>query len=47
MGNLTADINQDGLLDIFVTNFSHDYNNIFIGVRYPGRRRRSRTAATR
>ncbi len=36
MGCATADINQDGLLDIFVTNFSHDYNNIFIGARYPG-----------
>jgi len=36
MGNVTADINQDGLLDIFVTNFSHDYNNIFIAARYPG-----------
>ncbi len=36
MGYVTADINQDGLPDIFVTNFSHDYNNIFIGNRYPG-----------
>lgn len=36
MGCATADVNRDGLLDIFVTNFSHDYNNIFIGVRYPG-----------
>jgi len=36
MGCTTADLNRDGLLDIFVTNFSHDYNNIFIGVRYPG-----------
>ena len=36
MGNTVADINQDGLLDLFVTNFSHDYNNIFVGVKYPG-----------
>ena len=36
MGCCTADINQDGLPDIFVTNFSHDYNNIFIGSRYVG-----------
>ena len=34
MGLTVADINQDGLIDIFVTNFSHDYNNIFIGHRY-------------
>ena len=36
MGCCVSDINQDGLLDIFVTNFSHDYNNIYIGNRYPG-----------
>ncbi|HVG93458.1 MAG TPA: VCBS repeat-containing protein, partial [Planctomycetota bacterium] len=36
MGVATADINQDGLLDIFVTNFSHDYNNVYLGHRYPG-----------
>ncbi len=36
MGCTIQDINQDGLLDIFVTNFSHDYNNIYVGNRYPG-----------
>ena len=36
MGSCIADINQDGLIDIFVTNFSHDYNNIFIGHAFPG-----------
>jgi hypothetical protein len=36
MGCSLQDINQDGLLDIFVTNFSHDYNNIYVGNRYPG-----------
>jgi len=30
MGMAVADINQDERLDIFVTNFSHDYNNIYI-----------------
>ena len=38
MGCCIADINQDGLIDIFVTNFSHDYNNIFIGHALPRRR---------
>lgn len=36
MGNAVADVNRDGLYDIIVTNFSHDYNNIYMGVRYPG-----------
>jgi hypothetical protein len=36
MGAATADIDQDGILDIFVTNFSHDYNNIFLGRKNPG-----------
>src|SRR5207249_4139139 len=36
MGSVVADVNQDGLLDLFVTNFSHDYNNLYIGARYPG-----------
>jgi len=36
MGVCVADVNRDGILDLFVTNFSHDYNNVFIGHRYPG-----------
>ncbi|MHC5009522.1 MAG: CRTAC1 family protein [Planctomycetota bacterium] len=38
MGAAVADINQDGLFDLFVTNFSHDYNNIFLGQRAVGGR---------
>jgi hypothetical protein len=34
MGAAVVDVNQDGLLDVFVTNFSHDYNNLFVGRRY-------------
>ena len=33
MGMAIADIDQDGLFDILVTNFSHDYNNIYKGKR--------------
>ncbi len=33
MGLTCSDINQDGEVDYFVTNFSHDYNNIFLGNR--------------
>jgi len=33
MGAAVADIDADGKLDIFVTNFSHDYNNIYISKR--------------
>lgn len=36
MGACAADLDQDGRLDIFVTNFSHDYNNIYLGQRVPG-----------
>jgi hypothetical protein len=36
MGACTNDINQDGVLDIFITNFSHDYNNIYLGRPNPG-----------
>ena len=36
MGMAIADINRDGLLDILVTNFSHDYNNIYLGKRVGG-----------
>ncbi len=36
MGATVADLNQDGILDLFVTNFSHDWNNIFIGTRNRG-----------
>ncbi len=30
MGAAVADFNLDGHLDMFVTNFSHDYNNIYL-----------------
>ena len=30
MGMALADVNRDGLLDITVTNFSHDHNNIYL-----------------
>lgn len=30
MGASVADFNDDGKLDMFVTNFSHDYNNIYL-----------------
>ncbi|MDJ0973909.1 MAG: CRTAC1 family protein [Planctomycetota bacterium] len=30
MGASVADVNSDGYLDMFVTNFSHDYNNIYL-----------------
>lgn len=30
MGASVADFNGDGQLDMFVTNFSHDYNNIYL-----------------
>ena len=33
MGMSIADADQDGLLDILVTNFSHDYNNLYKGKR--------------
>jgi hypothetical protein len=36
MGAAVADINQDGIFDLFVTNFSHDWNNIYLGARYAG-----------
>ena len=36
MGLAIADVNRDGLFDIFITNFSHDYNNIFLGHRVGG-----------
>jgi hypothetical protein len=36
MGAALADVNQDGIFDLFVTNFSHDYNNLFVGHRAEG-----------
>jgi hypothetical protein len=30
MGMAAQDVDQDGRIDIFVTNFSHDYNNLFL-----------------
>ncbi len=36
MGMSVADIDRDGRLDIFVTNFSHDYNNMYIAKRVGG-----------
>jgi hypothetical protein len=36
MGAAVADMNQDGIFDLFVTNFSHDWNNIYLGARYAG-----------
>lgn len=36
MGMCLSDINGDGLFDIFVTNFSHDYNNMYLGHRVAG-----------
>jgi hypothetical protein len=36
MGMAVADVNQDGALDIFVTNFSHDQNNLYIAHRAAG-----------
>jgi hypothetical protein len=33
MGAAIADVNRDGLFDLFVTNFSHDYNNLYLGRR--------------
>ena len=33
MGMAVGDVNQDGLQDIVVTNFSHDYNNLYIAHR--------------
>ena len=35
MGMAVADVNRDGLQDIFVTNFSHDFNNLYIAQRAP------------
>lgn len=35
MGMSIADADRDGLLDILVTNFSHDYNNIYKAKRVP------------
>jgi hypothetical protein len=34
MGAAVADVNRDGLLDIFITNFALDFNNLYIGRRY-------------
>ncbi len=36
MGMFVGDINLDGFFDIFITNFSHDYNNIHFGRRVGG-----------
>ncbi|MDA1194040.1 MAG: CRTAC1 family protein [Planctomycetota bacterium] len=36
MGMSVSDIDQDGRLDIFITNFSHDYNNLYIAKRVGG-----------
>jgi hypothetical protein len=36
MGACIVDIDQNGVPDIFITNFSHDYNNIFLGRQNPG-----------
>ena len=36
MGMAVGDIDRDGLFDILVTNFSHDYNNIYKGKRVGG-----------
>jgi hypothetical protein len=36
MGAWCGDVDQDGLFDVFVTNFSHDYNNLYMGQRVPG-----------
>jgi hypothetical protein len=33
MGACVHDINRDGLLDLFKTNFTQDYNNIYLGQR--------------
>ena len=33
MGACVADFNQDGLLDLFKTNFTQDYNNMYLGHR--------------
>ncbi len=40
MGAVAGDFDYDGRMDIFVTNFSHDYNNIFMGQRVPGDEKR-------
>jgi hypothetical protein len=36
MGAAVADVNRDGIFDLFVTNFSHDYNNVYVGHRAKG-----------
>ncbi len=36
MGMSVTDINQDGRLDIFITNFSHDYNNVYVAKQVAG-----------
>jgi hypothetical protein len=34
MGVSLADFDRNGLFDIFITNFSHDYNNIYVAQRF-------------
>ena len=36
MGMAVADVDGDGQLDIFITNFSHDYNNLYIAKKVAG-----------
>lgn len=31
MGSTVTDFNEDGLMDLYVTNFSHDYNTLYMG----------------